>query len=187
MRSLGFASPRSTRQKHSRLNACRRRPVTNTTLPEDAFAHWPGEGRRANSTRSGGAFRRAFWPGATRRCRPAAPGALRSSTPYAMPRFSDSNTARLGRGEQPIDVVCRVSARDQDHDADSEPRDLRPSRRPVHRRHLGAGLDIERPDTRAPPGRRHLRTRKPPGGGSLTARISCVAGEPRPCCPTTHW
>ena len=186
MRSLGFASPRSTRQKHSRLNACRRRPVTNTTLPEDAFAHWPGEGRRANSTRSGGAFRRAFWPGATRRCRPAAPGALRSSTPYAMPRFSDSNTARLGRGQRPPNFVRRVYARIQHCDSESEPREPRPNRRPVYRRQPGAGLTYERPGALATPGRRHIRRRRPPGGGSLTARISCVAAEPRPICPTTR-
>ena len=105
----------------------------------------------------------------------------------AAPRLSDSNTSRWGRGERPPNFVRRVSARLQDRDSESEPREPRPNRRTVHWKRPGAELNLERPSALATASGRHLRRFTSPGGGSLTARISCVAGEPGPTRPTTRW
>ena len=180
MRSLGFAAPRQPRQNHYRLNACRRRLVRELNSTSRRFGQLARRGPAGRSTRSGGAFRLDFWPGAARRRQAAAQDAVRSSSPFAAPRHSGSNTARLGRGKRPPDSVRRVCAQLQDRDTEAEPREPRSNRRPGHRQRPGAELTCERPGASATPGRRHIRFRRPPGGGSLTARISCVAAEPRP-------
>ncbi len=186
MRSLGFASPNQPRQEYNRLNPCRRRLVGELNSTRRRLSSLARRGPAGRSTRSGGAFRHAFWPGAARRCRPAAQGTLRPNTSYAAPRLSDSNTARMGRGEQPTAFVRRVTARNQHSDSESEPREPRPNRRTVNQRQPGTGLTHEQPGASATPGRRHFRHRNPPGGRSLTARISCVADEPRPFGPTAR-
>ena len=187
MRSLGFALPNRPRQKHNRLNVCRRGLVGELNSTRRRLRELARQGPAGKLDPQRRCSQTCFLAGSGATMLSSGRDAVRPSTPYASPRLSDSNAARLGRGEQPADVVRRVSARVRDCDSDSKPREPRPNRRTVNRRQPGAELSYEQPGALATPGRRHLRTRKPPGGGSLTARISCVAGEPRPRRPTIRW
>ena len=66
------------------------------------------------------------------------------------------------------------------------PGDSQPARSPTT---TWPELRSKQPDSPATDSRwrfRYTSSASPPGGGSLTARISCVADEPRPPCPTAR-
>ena len=164
-------------------------PTTLVRRPafDDAFARDSAktQGRRLVRTRSGNAIGQlddCISGETTAQDSFAKTSAGHASTLGGLPR-------RLGRDELAAKATRSAPARNRLREVATAalPDAKQPARSPPTTRRE---LRSERPDSLATIPRRRFRytnSALPPGGGSLTARISCVAGEPRPCRPTTRW